>query len=212
MIDIRLLKAKILGTDGKIVKKFLNKDYRQKYFTPDEIEFIDALGAPDWEGKLKMAVALGDDGQKAECKTVPVPRRQPLYVYDGKDFFNIEDLARYIYCQKNGIDAVKWVRKNINPKYFHQFRKKTDKDFKRKIYLIETVDDIKTKVYPLRNSNVKIKLFCEKCGRADYQAPKVVLHFGNLYCKSCRRKMIKEAKKAAASEAKAEQQQEEKKE
>lgn len=189
---VQIIRAKILGTDGNILKKFLNKNYIQKYLTPEEIDFIEKLPPKDWVGKLEMLRDFKEE--PIEKKQTETTGYDPLYVYDNIFFYNAQDFARYIYCKENNVNAIDWVRKNKGEKFMRQYKKKTDKDFKRRILLINTLDDIPLKVYEKRNDNIKIKLYCSKCGRADFQSPKTVLHFNNLLCKSCRRKLLAKQK------------------
>lgn len=181
---IKILKAKILDNSGEILKKFLNKNYIQKYLTPEEIAFIELLPPKDWVEKLEFIKNYKYTETKNKAL---IAEYNPAYVFDNIKFDNIQDLARYIYCKENNINAVDWVRKNLGPKYLRQFRKKNDKDFKRNMLEIKCQDDIPVKVYENRNVNIKIKLHCSKCGCVDYQSPKTVLHFNNLLCKRCRR-------------------------
>ena len=188
---IEVIKAKILGTDGEILKKFLNKNYIQKYLTLEEIAYIEKLPPQDWIEKLEFIknykVSIIDN--KSKTKNV-LKEYDPEYIIDNIMFYNIQDFARYLYCKHNNINAIDWVRKNLGPKYFKQFKKKNDKIFKRNIIEIKNQDDIPIIVYEHRNANIKIKIHCTKCGCVDYQSPKTILHFNNLLCKRCRRKLI----------------------
>lgn len=181
---IEVLKAKILNSDGEILKKFLNKNYIQKYLTLEEIAFVESLPPEDWVEKLEFIKNYKCPKPKSKMEIV---KYNPAYVFDKIRFENIQDLARYIYCKENNINAVKWVREHFGPKYLRQFRKKNDKDFKRNVMEVKSIDDIPVKVYEKRNTNIKIKLYCSECGCVDYQSPKTVLHFNNLLCKRCRR-------------------------
>lgn len=189
---IEVLKAKILGTNGEILKKFLNKNYIQKYLTLEEIAYIEKLPPQDWIEKLEFIknykVSIIDN--KSKTKNV-LKEYDPEYIIDNIMFYNIQDFARYLYCKHNNINAIDWVRKNLGPKYFKQFKKKNDKNFKRNIIEIKNEDDIPIIVYEHRNANIKIKIHCTKCGCVDYQSPKTILHFNNLLCKRCRRKIKK---------------------
>lgn len=188
----QIIRAKILGTDGAILRKFLNKDYIQKYLTPEEIAFVESLPPDTWVGKLEMLRDYKDPEPTSRGEeSKKVTGFDPLYVCDNIFFYNAQDFARYIYCKENNVNAVDWVRKHKGDKFLKQHRKKTDRDFKRKVLLIDSLDDIPLKVYEKRNDNIKIKLYCSQCGKADFQSPKTVLHFNNLLCKQCRRKVIK---------------------
>lgn len=192
---IQIIRAKILGTDGAILKKYLNKNFIQKYLTPEEIAFVEKLPPKDWVGKLEMLRDYKEPEIEKKTQDTNALGYDPLYVCDNIFFYNAQDFARYIYCKENNVNAIDWVRKNKGEKYMKQHRRKTDKDFKRRVLLITSPDDIPLKVYEKRNDNIKIKLYCSKCGKADFQSPKTVLHFNNLLCKSCRRKLIKKSKK-----------------
>lgn len=187
MIDI--LKAKIFDQDGNILKKYLNKQYIAKYLTVEEIDFIQKLPGSTWEEQLSQLKKYSFKKYEAPVKTVK--HIDPKYSIDGFNFYSIEDFARYLYCKENDIDALSIMKKKKGMKFFEQHKRKTDKSFKRKVFQIDTKDDIPLKVYEKRNSNIKIKLYCTECGRADYQSPRTVLHFNNLLCKQCRRKLMK---------------------
>lgn len=182
---IEILKAKVFDEKGNVLKKFLNKNYVNKYFTTEELDFIENLPPEEWVDKLDFLKNYKDTSSK---KKAAIAEYNPSYVFEGIRFNNIQDLARYVYCKENNINAVDWVRKNKGVKYLRQFKKKNDKDFKRNIIEVKSEDDIPVKVYEKRNANIKIKLHCSKCGCVDYQSPKTVLHFNNLLCKRCRRK------------------------
>lgn len=189
MSSLIILKAKIVGTDGNVLKKFLNKNYIQKYLNEDEIKYVESLPGDTWVDKLEYIKNTEYDIKEEKQPTAK--KEDPKYVIDGVSFSNVMDLARFVYCKENNIDAVAWVRKTKGPKFFKQHRKKTNEDFKRKVLEINRQEDIPLKVWQRRNDNIKIKLYCTECGRADFQSPKTVLHFNNLLCKSCRRKQIK---------------------
>lgn len=183
---IEVIKAKVLGTDGEILKKFLNKNYIQKYLTPEEISYIEKLPPETWIEKLEFIKNYKNKIKK--INKLNIKEYDPEYVIDNIKFYNIQDFARYLYCKHNNVNAVNWVRINLGPKYFKQFKKKNDKDFKRNIIEVTNEDDIPIIVYEYRNKNIKIKFHCTKCGCVDYQSPKTILHFDNLLCKRCRRK------------------------
>ena len=186
---IEVIKANILGTNGEILKKFLNKNYIQKYLTLEEIAYIEKLPPQDWIEKLEFIknYKISTSINKSKIKNI-LKEYNPKYVMDNMVFYSIQDFARYLYCKQNDINAIDWVRKNLGPKYFKQFKKKNDKNFKRNIIEIKNEDDIPIIVYEHRNENIKIKIHCTKCGCVDYQSPKTILHFNNLLCKRCRRK------------------------
>lgn len=181
---IEILKAKIINDKGEVLKKFTNRQFVQKYFTPEELTFIESLPPENWIDKLNFI----KDYKAVKTPSTLVAEYSPSYVYSNIKFDNIQDLARYIYCKENNVDALSWVRENKGPKYLKHFRKKNDKDFKRPIIEIHKLEDIPVVVYEKRNVNIKIKLYCRKCGCVDYQSPKTVLHFNDLLCKRCRRK------------------------
>lgn len=188
MASLIIIKSKVLGTDGNVLKKFLNKNYIQKYLNDEEIQCVEDLPGDTWVDKLEYLKTV-EYNAKDDVKQVK--REDPKYVVDNISFNNVMDLSRYLYCKENNIDAVAWVRKTKGSKYFKQHRKKTNEDFKRKILEIDKQEDIPLKVWQHRNDNIKIKFYCTECGKADFQSPKTVLHFNNLLCGACRRKNAK---------------------
>lgn len=186
-MKLEVLKAKIFNEKNEVLKKFLNRNYIQKYLTPEEIQYIDNLPAAAWEDKLTSL----KDAQSTASDFNVIQGYKPKYVYDDKNFYSAEDLANYVYCKKNNVDSFKYVYKIFGPRFFKNVQKKQEYDCKRKIVEIKSEEDINLKVYENRNSNVKIKYFCKKCGRLVLQSPKTVLHFKDLLCPSCRRKKLK---------------------
>lgn len=183
---VETLIAKIFNEKGEILKKFLNKNYIQKYLTNDEISFLEKLPGDTWEEKLTNLNKYkdGNNDKKINNKIT----KEPLYIYDDIKFYNVRDFAFYVYCKENNIDVFNWIYKNKGKNFFKSHKRKKDYNFKRKILEVKSVNDILTKVYEKRNDNIKVKLVCEKCCCVDYQSPKTLYHFKNMLCKRCRRK------------------------
>lgn len=87
-----------------------------------------------------------------------------------------------------------YIRKKYGKKYLKQFRRRTDRDIKRKIIDILEEEDIDKLLYEKRNSTAKAKFVCRRCDCVAFQSARTLLHFGTLYCNTCRRRLKKEGK------------------
>lgn len=184
---IQILKAKIFDEKNNILKKYLNKKFIQKYLTQEEIEFVEKLQGNSWEEKLLQLKKF----QSIKTQSKQKNKSSPLYVYNGIKFFSAIDIANHIYCEENQINSLQWLYKTKGKNFLKNFKKKRESDIKRKILEVSTEEEIPIKIYEKRNSNIKIKFYCKNCGVVDFQSPKTVLHFNNLLCGSCRRKLLK---------------------
>lgn len=234
-----ILVAKIYAGD-KLLKKYLNPAYRQKYFTQEEINWIEK----NCKGSTFIEKLQNIKNVKSKVIIKKKPKKSPRYVYNNIDFYSAEALAYYIihpdislnkkmfkYFNNENIEHAyfpefvhkgkilstkaptnKWTETIVSLNNIQiitkeeikecfvqlrkkriklsQFKRKIDEDIKRKIIELNDSSEIPT-IHEKRNSNIKIKFFCEKCHRVDFQSPKTVLHFGNLYCSSCRRRSFK---------------------
>ena len=142
----------------KFFKYFDNKNISHKYF-PDFIV----------------------DGNYVEIKS--------SYIMDGEDWTYKKAIIEVNNITLISDDEIKkyfkYVYNKYGKNYLKQFKVKTDKDFKRQIIEVKQLSEVDD-LYEKRNSNVKIKYFCQNCGKVKYLSIKEFLHFKDLKCKKCR--------------------------
>jgi hypothetical protein len=85
-----------------------------------------------------------------------------------------EDIKPFLY----------YVRGKYGVNYLKSFRRKTYKDYKRKIIPVNTVEE----AFPYRNDNVRFSFICKKCGEKVATTYFILDHFKDFLCKRCRKK------------------------